>query len=275
MQAAILNRIFKGGAVLVFASILRGQAPQQPPASKSVPDLTGIWVRRPIPPPPGLPKPDPTAGRGAGNPDSYGFTPNIPEMTPWAEEKYKLVRAGTKDPYEMKPEAPDSELYPYCLPGGFPRLFTVPFPIRIVQTPDIIIMLSEYESAVRQIYMDGRKHVSGAPPTYMGDSIGHWEGDTLVVDTVNIDDVSWIDNLGHPHSDVLRVTERIQRPDHNTLQIDFTFEDPKAYTKPWTGKKTFRLMPADTAMGEFFVCDDYFKRTYSDDLKGGKMRGRP
>src|SRR5258708_22342917 len=169
MHVGILTRILGCGMALVFAATLRGQADQQPPASKGAPDLTGVWVRRPIPPPPGLPKPDPTAGRGAGNPDAYGFTPNLPEMTPWAEQKYKFVRAGTKDSYEMKPEAPDSELYPYCLPGGFPRLFTVPFPIRIVQTPDIIIMLSEYESALRQIYMDGRNQPNRARPPFIVD----------------------------------------------------------------------------------------------------------
>jgi hypothetical protein len=109
----------------------------------------------------------------------------------------------------------------------------------------------------------------------MGNSIGHWEGDTLVVETVDLDPFSWIDNLGHPHSDALRVIERIQRPTHDTLQIDFTFDDPKAYTKPWTGKKLFRLMPAAAEIGGFSVCDDYLKQTYLDDRKKGTMRGKP
>jgi hypothetical protein len=274
MQDRFVYWILMTGGLLAFSGLLSGQA-SQPPAASKVPDFTGIWQRRPIPPPPDIPKPGPTSRGGAGNPDQYGFTAEIPSLTPWGAEKYNLIRAGLKDPYEMKPEPPDVELYPYCLPGGFPRVFTVPFPFRIVQTPDIMIMIFEYEDLVRQIYLDGRKRVPGEPPTYMGNSIGHWEGDTLVVETADIDPISWIDNLGHPHSDALRVTERIQRPNHDTLQIDFAFDDPKAYTKPWTGKKLFRLMPADAEIGGFSVCDDYLKQGYLDDVKKGKMRGKP
>jgi hypothetical protein len=274
MQSGIIRSIVIAGSVLSLSGIALAQSTQSPSSSKP-PDFSGVWTRRPIPPPSNISKPPPGSRGGAGNPDAYGFTAEIPTLTPWGEQQYKLVRTGTKDPYEMKPEPPDTELYPYCLPGGFPRVYTVPFPFRIVQTPDLMVMIFEYEDVVRQIYLDGRKHAAGEPTTFAGNSVGHWEGDTLVVETTDIDPISWIDNLGHPHSDALRVIERIQRPSQDALQIDFTFDDPKAYTKPWTGKKLFRLMPADTEIGEFSVCEDYLKQNYLDDVKKGKMQGRP
>jgi len=273
MQSRISQSLVIAGIVLTLPAIMPAQSAPAP--STKVPDFSGVWTRRPIPPPANVAKPGPDSRPGAGNPDQYGFTAEIPALTPWGEEKYKFVRSGLKDPYEMKPEPPDTELYPYCLPGGFPRVFTVPFPFRIVQTPELIVMIYEYENLVRQIYLDGRKRTPGEPPTSAGNSIGHWEGDTLVVDTADMDPMTWIDNLGHPHSEALRVTERIQRPTHDTLQIDFTFDDPKTYTKPWTGKKLFRLMAADSEIGEFSVCEDYLKKNYLDDMKKNKMQGRP
>jgi hypothetical protein len=274
MQNRVINSVLIIGTVL-FPAALLAQSAKQPPASSAAPDFSGVWIRRQIPPPSGLPKPGPNSERGAGNPDQFGFTPESPAMTPWGQERYAMARVGRHDPYEVKIEQPDPELYPYCLPGGFPRDYTEPFPFRAVQTPDILIMIYEWQHGVRQIHLDGRKHLDGAPATYMGDSTGHWDGDTLVVETVSIDEPGWIDNLGHPHSDALRVVERIRRPDHDTLQVDLTFDDPKAYTKPWTGKKLFRLLLADAYLGDVIPCEDHLKETYSDDMKHGKMQGKP
>jgi hypothetical protein len=93
----------------------------------------------------------------------------------------------------------------------------------------------------------------------MGHSIGKWQGDTLVVDTVNLDDRSWLDGLGHPMSDALRVEERIRRPDHSTLEISFRFDDPKTYTRPWSGRKVFDLMPPGYEVLEDVVCSEYLE----------------
>ena len=93
----------------------------------------------------------------------------------------------------------------------------------------------------------------------MGHSVGKWEGDTLVVDTVNLDSRSWLDGLGHPMSDALRVEERYRRPNHGTLEIDFLFEDLKAYTRPWGGKKVFQLMPPGYEVLEDVVCVEYLE----------------
>ena len=87
-----------------------------------------------------------------------------------------------------------------------------------------------------QIFTDGRPHDKTLGPLWMGDSIGHWEGNTLVVDTVNFNDKTWVDRMGHPHSEALHVIERIRRVNHDQLVDDLTIEDSKAYTKPWTAQ---------------------------------------
>ena len=96
-------------------------------------------------------------------------------------------------------------------------------------------------------------------PNRMGHSVGKWEGDTPVVDTVNIDSRSWLDGLGHPKSAALRVEDRYRRPNHSTLEIDFRFDDPKAYTRPWTGKKVFQLMPPGYEVLEDVACSEHLE----------------
>ena len=91
--------------------------------------------------------------------------------------------------------------------------------------------------------MDGREHPKDLEQTYMGHSIGRYEGDTLVIDTIGFNDKTWLDPMGLPHSDALHVVERISRTDHDTLQVDYTLDDPKAYTKPWTAQRIFNLHP--------------------------------
>ncbi len=95
----------------------------------------------------------------------------------------------------------------------------------------------------------------------MGHSIGRWDGDTLVVDTVAIDDVTWMDDAGTPHSDALHVVERLRRVDHDTLEIEFRFEDTKAFTKPWTAKKVYKLTP-DWQYIPGLICDDRFRTDF-------------
>jgi hypothetical protein len=126
--------------------------------------------------------------------------------------------------------------------------------MEIVQTPGRVLMLFEFSHFIRQIYTDGRKHNTDLGPTWMGDSIGHWDGDTLVVDTIGFNDKTWLDRAGHPHSTDLHLVERIRRVDKSTLQDDLTIEDPKAYTKPWGGQLTFQLRPTWNITE--MVCED-------------------
>ena len=137
---------------------------------------------------------------------------------------------------------------------GFPRAFFHAFPLQIVQAPGEVLMLFEWDSLRHQIFTDGRAHDTTLGPLWMGDSIGHWEGDTLVADTVNFNDKTWLDRVGHPHSDALHVVEHIRRVDHDHLEDEITIDDPKAYTKPWTGRIVFALKPKWTLAEEF--CED-------------------
>ncbi len=143
-----------------------------------------------------------------------------------------------------------------CYPPGVPRLYYHPFPMEIMQIPGRVVMIFEYDHFVRYIYTDGRQHPGAdLSPTWMGDAIGHWEGNTLVVDTIGFNDKTWLDRLGHPHSDALHLVERIHR-DLDNLIDDITIDDPKAYTRPWTAQRTFELKPKWHI--EEFVCEDTF-----------------
>lgn len=188
-------------------------------ASSAAPDFSGIWFiseyQRTI-----LPKED-------------------PPFQSWAE---KLLKERD---FQNENHDPDISVDPTerCIPPGIPRTMLQPFPWEIVQARDRIVMIFEYQSLVRQIFMDGRGHPKDWEPMYMGHSIGKLEGDTLVVDTTGFNDKTWLDPMGLPHSDALHVIERIRRVNHDTLVDDYTIDDPKAYAKPWTAQKTFVLKP--------------------------------
>jgi hypothetical protein len=178
------------------------------------------------------------------------FTDQEPPMRPQAQAKYNAAKPG----YGPRASAQSQDPILSCLPPGIPRIMLIPFPIQIVQTPALIVMIFEYDHFVRQIYMDRREHPKDLDLTWMGDSIGRWERDTLVVDTVGLNDKTWLDQVGHPHSDALHVVERIRRPDHDTLVDDITIDDLKAYTKPWTGQQIFKLKPNWRLIE--YVCED-------------------
>jgi hypothetical protein len=129
------------------------------------------------------------------------------------------------------------------------------FPYEIVQTPARLVMIFEDDiPSHRTVYLDGRQHPKDPNPNWMGHSVGHWEGDTLVVDTVGFNDKSWLDPQGHPHTEKMHVTERVRRPDLGHLEIEFTIEDPGAYAKPWLIKRVADLDP-DDEIGEY-VCTE-------------------
>jgi hypothetical protein len=128
----------------------------------------------------------------------------------------------------------------YCLPPGGPRLFATPYPMEIIQQPELkrIIIIFEGGTHVwREIHMDGRSHLKSEEikgQTWLGDSVGHWEGDTLVVDVVGYNEGTWLDYFGHPHTDQMHIVEKFTRPNKGTLHYEATIDDPGAYTKPWT-----------------------------------------
>ena len=127
----------------------------------------------------------------------------------------------------------------YCMPPSGPRLMTTPFPMEIIQLPEQERILMIFEGGThiwRVIYMDGRPHPEGDAlnPTWLGHSVGRWEGDTLVVGVVGYNEGNWIDMGGDPHTNMLHITERFSRPDLYTLHYEATIDDPGAYTEPWT-----------------------------------------
>ena len=130
-----------------------------------------------------------------------------------------------------------------------------PLPYKIVQTPDLVLMLHEENSDFRQVFLDGREPAEDALPRWLGYSTGRWEGDTLVVTTVGITEQSWIDALGNPHTEQLRVTERFRRPSVGRLEMDITLEDPGAYTKPITYTVGATLQP-DQDLLEYFCTEN-------------------
>lgn len=186
-----------------------------------------------------------------------GFSKEIPPLQPWALEKYKANRTGLTSLDEKGLD----ELDPitYCFPPGEPRSMIMPYPFEIVQKNATIYILFQFGSGIRRIYADGRKHSADVTPSWMGDSVGTWQGDTLVVDTVGFKPETWIDPTGVPHSDALHVVERFRLANHSTLEVQFSFDDSKAFTRTWGGTRLYQLANADTDMSAYFVCEENLK----------------
>lgn len=196
-----------------------------------------------------------------GKPDLSGFW--LPENP----TKYLLNLAADMKPEEipLKPWARDLYNYrietngkdhpgAYCLPSGIPEKLNIPDGLKLVQTEDLVILLHESRTIYRQIFLDGRSHPKDAQPTWMGYSIGHWEGDTLVVDTIRQNGRTWLDMRGLPGTESLRVIERYNRPRIGRMDIEVTIDDPEAYTKPWKVNLVWRLLP-DTDLIES-ICEE-------------------
>jgi hypothetical protein len=130
-----------------------------------------------------------------------------------------------------------------------------PAPHKIVQTSELIVIMYELFGGHRQVYLDGRKLPVDPQPLWLGYSVGHWEGQTLVVDTTGFNDKSWLDGFGHPHSEDLRVTERFTRRDFGRMDVQVTIDDPKTFTKPFGIAFTERLV-ADSDVGEYFCVEN-------------------
>lgn len=225
-----------------------------PRTAAGKPDLTGLWEFVPVPRPNPAPPPpggDTSAGLGPTRPGPSQFfnigstVPGGLPFTPWAAELRK-ERAAVNNK-----DNPDA----HCLPIGLMQLHTHPQPRKIIQTPAVIVILYEAQGGVRQIFMDGRPLPGNDPqPWWYGYSIGHWDGDTLVVETSGFRDDVWLDVEGSPLTGTGKMTERFRRVNYGNMEIDVTVEDPKAYTRPWTVTVKQRIM-LDTDLFEF-VCQE-------------------
>jgi hypothetical protein len=170
-------------------------------------------------------------------------------LQPWAQAIYDKRIADDRAGH------PFASTSAFCLPGGVPLMMRgAAYPFQILQTPGVLAFVHEETTVFRLIYMHGR-HPDDPDPTFMGHSIAHWDGDTLVVDTVGLTEQTTIDLLGMPHSDKLHVIERYRRIALDKLENRITLDDPGAFTRPWELRMTYSLQPASIRVGEY-VCSN-------------------
>jgi hypothetical protein len=202
-----------------------------PRMSNGKPDFSGVYNN---------------SAPGAGGARSAAATPT-PVLKPGAE-KFKVVRGPN-----------DTGQYADCMPVAPPQAFSVPYQFQIVQSANHVIILHEYPGTFRIIPTNGATHPADPDPTWLGDSVGHWEGDTLVIDTVGFNDKTEI--AGYRHTDALHLTERIRRPTFDLVEYEATLEDPSVFAQPWKITRSFGLR-TDLAKIDEFVCEhnpDYNK----------------
>jgi hypothetical protein len=188
--------------------------------AQGAPDLSGVWV--------------------------VSGSTNLPVEPSYRPEAMKLWQ-------ERKANLSKDDPATYCLPNGVVRVTSLPY--KIVQTPQLVVLLSEGNThSFRRVFLDGRAHnLDLDPNNWNGDSIGKWEGNTLVVDSIGFNDRTWLDDTGKPHSDQMHVIERYRRPDAGRLEVQYTIEDPKFLTRPYTFTRTF--VPANREIQERFCTE--------------------
>ena len=236
----------KPALFLTLCAFAYAQAPSAPPASgqpREPQDLQLSKTRQATNAPPrqdpNWPPKGPTPRTADGHPDLSGnWEPNA------IRQNVDMIGSGVDVPLlpaakavydQHKKDISKDDPEARCLPPGVPRMSTTPYPFRIVQTPKLTVIVYEGGAHVwRQIFTDGRAHSEDPNPSWLGESIGRWEGDTFVVDTIGLNGKAWLDESGLPTTESLHVIEKFRRPDYGHLEIEHTVDDPKAYTKPWT-----------------------------------------
>lgn len=194
----------------------------------------------------------PTPRMANGKPDLSGVWLASLPTEPQQPELLATTQAIVKERIgnNMK-DVPSSR----CQPNGV-TLFGIFTPFRIVHTPAYLVMITEHDlPGFRQLFLDGRSHPKNLEPTWMGHSVGHWEGDTLVVETVGFNGNAWLDLEGRPFTEKTRIIERYGRPELGHLEIEFTIDDASAYLKPWTIKRISDLASKEEEVGEY-ICTE-------------------
>ena len=216
-------------------------------------DLSGVWenlwfyngrIGQPPVSPPGEPPQTTFSDVGAG------FKGGLP-LKPWAAE---LLKQRKEQNSKDNPDA-------HCLPMGLMQFHIHPQPRRMIQTPDEIVIIYEGNAGIREIFTDGRAQPKNGDvqPWWYGYSVGHWEGDTLVVETTGFRDGGWLDIWGSPLTDEAKLTERFRRLSYGTLRIDVTIDDPKAYTAPFTVRLNQKIVPNGELIE--FICAENERST--------------
>ena len=226
VDATLANNANAGTPGEIF--FLYARADRKPPAGPAPrttdgkPDLSGVWY----------PGPD--------------LEPEAPPMLPWAEELFKQRSTRVGD----DPRA-------QCLPSGIVRTHGLDL-AKLVQTPTLLIMLVESSvPGVRQVFLDGRPHPPDVQPSWLGHSIGRWEGDTLVIDTIGLNDRVWQDLQGRPQTEKAHIIERYRRPDLGHMEVEITIDDPGAYLRPWKVRRLLDLAPDEEILE--YICNENHK----------------
>jgi hypothetical protein len=213
--------------VLAFAAAAPAQTAQPAGAAKAQPfdphDLSGVYMMH--------------------QKAQDSLSKEAPPMTPWAQARYDANKPGIGRPDRITPLGNNPMMT--CDPLGFPQImFHTAYPVEIVQIPGRMFQFYDFFYTHRVIWTDGREVPKDPDPLWYGSSVGKWDGDTFVVDTVGFNDKSWLDADGHPHSEDMRVQERYHRVDHDTVEVNMTLTDPKAYTQPWVSEtKVWKAAP--------------------------------
>jgi hypothetical protein len=201
---------------------LSAPAPRKPDGK---PDLSGIWQM------------DQSSATKYGTDLLADFKPGELPILPGQRPSLGNVLTG-----DNARETP----FTHCLPPGIPTLnfsSAVGYPLKVVQEPDLVVILYEAQTKFRQIFLDGRALPKDPNPTWLGYSVGYWDGDSLVVDSTGFNGKTWLDGEGHPTTEALHITERFRRRDFGHLDLQLTIDDPKAYTKPWAVTETLQISP--------------------------------
>lgn len=243
MRSSVVCSVVVLLAPLAFSCAMHaqgnGRRGSEPSAKSQQPfdphDLSGVWILK-----------TPYAG----------LNDHAPPMTAWGQAKFD----ANKPSFGRKavPPAQGNDPIGNCDPTGFPRnMFSPSRPVQFIQLPNQLVQLFQYHSARRTIWTDGRA-LPKDPDTlsygWYGYSVGKWDGDTFIANTVGLDEKTWVDHFGYPHSADMRVEERYRRTDHDTLELVMTIDDPKTYSQPWVSdKKTFKLNPEQELYEEYCV----------------------
>lgn len=216
------------------------------------PDLSGLWLTNAAPPAL-LERLIPGSTNGAGEEPPSQYFINI--FTESRADDIPLLPAAAAAFEERAKTFSEESPLPHCLPEGMPMVEMSPAPYKIVQTPGLTIMLYERDTTFRQIYTDGRALPPDPEPSWLGYSIGKWQGDTFVVDSIGFNDRGWLDARGHTHTESLHLTERFHRPDFGHMELQLTIDDPKTYSRPFTITLKQSLVP-DSDLLESFCAEN-------------------
>ena len=213
----------------------------QDPAPSLSHDLSGVWMQY-------------RDGDVPGTPGMNGVNEHFrPPLTPWGQEKFDNAQAlqGAK---AVAGKEDNSALR--CEPSGPPQVLILPNPWEIVQIPGRVFMFFEEQHIWRTIWTDGRPLPKDPDPSWLGYSVGHWEGDTFVVETIGFNDKEWVDLYGNPRTSTTHLTERYRRLNHDTLEQQIIIDDPKVYTKPWVSPPKLHKLEPGWEIAEWFCALD-------------------